>query len=84
MVTVFDTHQSVLADAVRETIRSLCDLGRMAIEHQELYDQVIHGSHYDLLTGQARQLPNRILLEDRLRQATVTARAGQPDCCLLH
>ena len=70
MVTVFDTHQSLLADAVRETIRSLCDLGRMAIEHQELYDQVVHGSHYDLLTG----LPNRILLEDRLRQATITAR----------
>ncbi len=70
MVTVFDTHQALLDGAIRETIRSLCDLGRMAIEHRQLYDQVVHGSHYDLLTG----LPNRTLLEDRLRQATVTAR----------
>jgi diguanylate cyclase (GGDEF)-like protein/PAS domain S-box-containing protein len=70
MVTVFDTHQALLDDAIRETIQSLCDLGRMAIEHRQLYDQVVRGSHYDLLTG----LPNRTLLEDRLRQATVTAR----------
>ncbi len=70
MVTVFDTHQVLLDDAVRETMRSLCDLGRMAIEHQELYDQVVHRSHHDPLTG----LPNRTLLEDRLRQAMVTAR----------
>jgi diguanylate cyclase (GGDEF)-like protein len=70
MVTVFDTHQALLDDAIRGTIRSICDLGRMAIEHQLLYDQVVHGSHYDLLTG----LPNRTLLEDRLRQAMVAAR----------
>jgi diguanylate cyclase (GGDEF)-like protein/PAS domain S-box-containing protein len=70
MVTVFDTHQALLDDAIRETIQSLCDLGRMAIEHQQLYDQVVRGSHYDLLTG----LPNRTLLEDRLRKATVIAR----------
>ncbi len=70
MVTVFDRHQGFLDDATRETIRSLCDLARMAIEHRQLYDQVVHGSHYDRLTG----LPNRILLEDRLRQAMVIAR----------
>jgi diguanylate cyclase (GGDEF)-like protein/PAS domain S-box-containing protein len=70
MVTVFDTHQALSDDAIRETIQSLCDLGRMAIEHQQLYDQVVRGSHYDLLTG----LPNRTLLEDRLRKATVIAR----------
>jgi diguanylate cyclase (GGDEF)-like protein/PAS domain S-box-containing protein len=70
MVTVFDTHQVLLDDAIRETIRSLCDLGLMAIEHRQLYDQVVHSSHYDLLTG----LPNRTVLEGRLDQATVTAR----------
>ena len=81
VVTVFDSHQALLDDATRETIRSLCDLGRMAIEHRQLYDQVIHGSHYDLLTG----LPNRLLLEDRLRQATVSARRqGTLDCRVLH
>ncbi len=70
VVTIFDSHQALLDDATRETIRSLCDLGRMAIEHRQLHEQVIHGSHYDLLTG----LPDRLLLEDRLRQATVSAR----------
>jgi len=70
MVTVFDAHQALLDDATRNTIRSLCDLGRMAIEHGQLCDQVAHCSQYDLLTG----LPNRLLLEDRLRQLTVTAR----------
>jgi len=70
VVTVFDAHRALLDEATRETIRSLCDLGRMAIEHQQLYDQVIQRSHYDLLTG----LPDRHLLEDWLRQATVSAK----------
>ena len=70
VVTVFDAHQALLDDATRETSRSLCDLGRMAIEHRQLHEQVIHRSHDDLLTG----LPYRLLLEDRLRQATVSAR----------
>jgi diguanylate cyclase (GGDEF)-like protein/PAS domain S-box-containing protein len=70
MVTVFDAHQVLLDDATREAIRGLCDLGRMAIEHRQLYDQVIQRSHCDLLTG----LPNRRFLEDRLRQATINAR----------
>ncbi len=42
----------------------------MAIEHRQLYDEVVHGSQYDRLTG----LPNRFLLEDRLKQAIVIAR----------
>jgi diguanylate cyclase (GGDEF)-like protein/PAS domain S-box-containing protein len=70
VVTVFDAHQVLLDDAIHETIRSLCDLGRMAIEHRQLYEQVIQRSFYDLLTG----LPNRRLLEDLLRQATVAAK----------
>jgi diguanylate cyclase (GGDEF)-like protein/PAS domain S-box-containing protein len=70
MVTVFDARQALPDDAMRDNIRSLCDLGRLAIEHGELYDQVAHRSQYDLLTG----LPSRLLLEDRLRQLTVTAR----------
>jgi diguanylate cyclase (GGDEF)-like protein/PAS domain S-box-containing protein len=70
MVTVFDAKQVLLDDATREAIRSLCDLGRMAIEHRQLYDQVIQRSHYDLLTG----LPDRRFVEDRLRQATTSAR----------
>jgi diguanylate cyclase (GGDEF)-like protein len=70
LVTVFDAHQALLDDATRQTVRSLCDLGRMAIEHRQLCDQVVQASHYDSLTG----LPNRIFLEVRLREATVNAR----------
>jgi diguanylate cyclase (GGDEF)-like protein len=70
LVTVFDAHQALLDDATRQTVRSLCDLGRMAIEHRQLCDQVVQASHYDGLTG----LPNRIFLEDRLREAMVSAR----------
>jgi diguanylate cyclase (GGDEF)-like protein len=70
LVTVFDAHQALLDEATRQTIRSLCDLGRMAIEHRQLRDQVVQASQYDLLTA----LPNRIFLEDRLRHATVSAR----------
>ena len=70
LVTVFDLQPGILDDSVREAIQSLCDLGRLAIEHRQLYDQVIQVSHYDLLTG----LPDRHLLEDRLRQATISAR----------
>ncbi len=70
LVTVFDAHQALLDDATRQTIRSLCDLGRMAIEHRQLCDQVVQASHYDGLTG----LPNRIYLEGRLHQAMVSAR----------
>jgi diguanylate cyclase (GGDEF)-like protein len=70
LVTVFDAHQALLDDATRQTIRGLCDLGRMAIEHRQLCDQVVQASHYDGLTG----LPNRIFLEGRLREAMVSSR----------
>ncbi len=70
LVTVFDAHQALLDDATRQTIRGLCDLGRMAIEHRQLCDQVVQASHYDSLTG----LPNRIFLENRLPQTMVSAR----------
>ena len=51
-------------------IQSVCSLARLAIEHRQLYDEVVHRSQYDRLTG----LPNRFLLEDRLKQAMVIAR----------
>jgi diguanylate cyclase (GGDEF)-like protein len=52
------------------TLQSLCSLAHLAIEHCRLYEEVEHRAHYDQLTG----LPNRSLLEDRLRQAMITAR----------
>ena len=69
-ITVFDLQPGILDDAAREIIQSLCDLARLAIEHGRLYEEVVHRSQYDRLTG----LPNRLLLEDRLRQAMIVAR----------
>jgi len=68
--TVFDQRQEPLDDTTRETIQSLSDLACLAIEHGQLYEQVVHGSQFDRLTG----LPNRLMLADRLRQDMVIAR----------
>jgi diguanylate cyclase (GGDEF)-like protein len=69
-IAVFGQGYGCLDDAARETLESLSDLARLAIEHRELHEEVLHRSQYDRLTG----LPNRLLLEDRLRQAMVIAR----------
>jgi diguanylate cyclase (GGDEF)-like protein len=79
--TVFDRQQGPLDETTRETIQSLCDLACMAIEHGQLYEQVVHGWQVDWLTG----LPNRPMLADRLRQGMVTAqRQGEvlAVCCI--
>jgi diguanylate cyclase (GGDEF)-like protein len=69
-LAVFGRGRGCLDHAAQETLQSLSDLARLAIEHGELHEQVLHRSQYDRLTG----LPNRLLLEDRLRQAMVIAR----------
>src|ERR1700733_10155203 len=79
--TVFDQQPGPLDETTRETIHGLCDLARMAIEHGQLYEQVVHGWQLDWLTG----LPNRPMLADRLRQGLVTAqRQGEllAVCCI--
>ena len=68
--TVFDLQPGILDDSVREAIQSLCDLARLAIEHGQLHEEVLNQSQFDSLTG----LPNRLLLEDRLRQAMIIAK----------
>ncbi|HTZ58090.1 MAG TPA: EAL domain-containing protein [Acidobacteriaceae bacterium] len=67
---VFEVQPGILDESVRETVRSLCDLARVAIEHGQLYEEVVYQSQFDRLTG----LPNRLLLQDRLRQAMIAAR----------
>ena len=69
-LAIFDHQQGLLDDTSRRVIQSLSDLTRVAVEYGRLYEEVVHRSQYDSLTG----LPNRILLEDRLRQAMVVAR----------
>ncbi len=53
-----------------EAVQSVCDLARIAIEHQTLHRELLRQSQHDHLTG----LPNRLLLEDRLEQAIARAR----------
>ncbi len=67
--TVFDRQQGPLDDATRETIQGLSDLALLAIEHDQLHQEVVHRSQYDRLTG----LPGRLLMEDQLRQAMAVA-----------
>jgi diguanylate cyclase (GGDEF)-like protein len=67
---VFDHRPELEDDPGQEMIQSLCDLARLAVEHGQLYEEVIHGAHFDRLTG----LPTRLLLEGRLRQAMIVSR----------
>ncbi len=48
----------------------VCDLARIAIEHQSLHLELLRQSQHDHLTG----LPNRLLLEDRLDRAIMHAK----------
>ena len=68
--TVFARQQGILDDSTRETVQSLCGLARLAIEHGRLYEEVVHRSEFDSVTG----LPNRRLLENQLGQAMEIAR----------
>ena len=69
-VTVFDRYGGPMDEATQETLQSVCDLARAAIEHRRLYNDLLYRSHFDRLTG----LPNRQLLEEKLRAAMLTAR----------
>jgi diguanylate cyclase (GGDEF)-like protein len=68
--TVFDRQQGILDDLTRETIQSLCGLACLAIEHCQLYEEVVHRSEFDSVAG----LPNRHSLENQLRQAMEIAK----------
>jgi diguanylate cyclase (GGDEF)-like protein/PAS domain S-box-containing protein len=53
--------KSILEQAAR--------LGALAVEHRRTFERLTHQGQYDSLTG----LPNRLLLEDRLKQALARA-----------
>ncbi len=59
-----------LSSLQQEHLRKACELARLAIVHRKLHDELRHQSQHDALTN----LPNRILLEDRLVQAIKQAR----------
>ena len=54
--TVFARQQGNLDDPTRETIQSLCGLARLAIEHGRMYEEVVHRSDFDSVTGDTADL----------------------------
>jgi diguanylate cyclase (GGDEF)-like protein len=57
--------------ASNDEIGALCDaFNQMAVELKSNQDRLAHGAHHDSLT----QLPNRVLIYDRLQQALARAR----------
>jgi diguanylate cyclase (GGDEF)-like protein/PAS domain S-box-containing protein len=67
---VFANGEDFTQEHALESVIGICDLARLAIEHQQLHTALVRQSQYDQLTG----LPNRLLLEDRLEQAIMQAR----------
>ena len=81
VIGVFTEAGKPLEEPGQAAVQSLCELGRLALEHSILWEEVVHRAQYDRLTG----LPNRLLLEDRLAQAmTAAKRQGSlvGVCCL--
>lgn len=53
----------------KNVVEQAARLGALAIEHRRTFERLTHQGHYDSLTG----LPNRLLLDDRLKQALARA-----------
>ncbi|HJW08538.1 MAG TPA: PAS domain S-box protein, partial [Holophagaceae bacterium] len=64
-IGLFDRDPRVPADQDLELLATTSRLAAVAIEHLQLTEQLSHQAQHDALTG----LPNRLLFEDRLRQA---------------
>jgi len=70
VVSFFNADHHPSDRQVMASVNGVCDLARLAIEHQKLYAELVRQSQHDHLTG----LPNRLLLEDRLERAIIQAR----------
>jgi diguanylate cyclase (GGDEF)-like protein/PAS domain S-box-containing protein len=57
-------------ESERVLLEAKANLAAIAVEHRQLTNRLAYQAHHDPLTG----LPNRLLLEDRLRQAIALAR----------
>jgi diguanylate cyclase (GGDEF)-like protein/PAS domain S-box-containing protein len=71
-LTVFFGEFSDLDGAALDLFAMAARLAAIAIEQRQLADQLIYQAQHDILTG----LPNRLLFEDRLRQALGQADRG--------
>lgn len=70
----FTPAEATPSNPERAALASRACLAAVAIDHNRLSHRVAYQTHHDPLTG----LPNRVLLDDRLRQALAqSTRAGQ-------
>jgi diguanylate cyclase (GGDEF)-like protein len=72
--------ESRLREDWEEILRVLSRLTQIAIEHRRFLDQLSYQAHHDTLT----RLPNRALLNERLENAVMEARARQQRLGLLY
>jgi diguanylate cyclase (GGDEF)-like protein/PAS domain S-box-containing protein len=63
----------------RNILKEAARLAALAIEHRNSFDRLLHQGHHDPLTG----LPNRLLLQDRLKQALARAERKHSQLALL-
>ena len=78
-VVVNDSTQVTLEPDQKRVIELIAKLGAIAVEHRRTVERLTHQGHHDALTG----LPNRILLEDRLKQGLARAERGRKKLALL-
>ena len=69
-ITAFGKADAEELPVVRTALAQAADLCRLTIEHCALQRQLTYQAQHDALTG----LPNRLLLEDRLAQAIMSAK----------
>jgi diguanylate cyclase (GGDEF)-like protein len=66
---------AALTDFDREFVRAVAELAAVSIQRANEDKRLVGLAHFDVLTG----LPNRLLLDDRFKQAIATAqRRGEP------
>lgn len=78
-VVLNDTARTALAPEEKRILEQVAKLGALAVEHRRTVERLTHQGHHDALTG----LPNRVLLEDRLKQGLARAERGRKHLALL-
>lgn len=78
-INLFYANSSHPRHADTELLELACKIAAIAIEQKVLTKQLAHQAHYDALTG----LPNRLLFENRLKQALMQANDSKLKAALL-
>jgi diguanylate cyclase (GGDEF)-like protein len=80
LIVVYDTFHRPPAPAHLRLVEAVGHLAAIAAEHLQLTQRLAHQAQHDALTG----LPNRLLFNDRLQRAVVTARRNATMVGLLY